>query len=130
SLQSTGRNCRDAHRSLDALVQCFAANKTASPHAPLLRSGIVRHGRGIASSFQHFSRRWRKPAARLRHSRRVASMHDLAWLNSLTAEDAAKELLQCCGSRSWTEQMSSDRPYPTLEALLTHADRVWWALTP
>ena len=57
-------------------------------------------------------------------------MHDLAWLNSLTAEDAAKELLQCCGSRRWTEQMSSDRPYPTLEALLTHADRIWWALTP
>ena len=57
-------------------------------------------------------------------------MHDLAWLNSLTAEDAAKELLQCCGSRRWTEQMSSDRPYSTLEALLTHADRIWWALTP
>ena len=57
-------------------------------------------------------------------------MHDLAWLNSLTAEDAANELLQCCGSRRWTEQMSSDRPYSTLEALLTHADQVWWALTP
>jgi allantoicase len=57
-------------------------------------------------------------------------MHDLAWLNSLTAEDAAKELLQCCGSRRWTEQMSSDRPYSTLEALLTQADQVWWALTP
>ena len=57
-------------------------------------------------------------------------MHDLAWLNSLTAEDAANELLQCCGSRRWTEQMSSDRPYSTLEALLTHADRIWWALTP
>jgi allantoicase len=57
-------------------------------------------------------------------------MHDLASLNSLTAEDAATELRQCCGSRRWTEQMSSDRPYSSLEALLTHADQVWWALTP
>ena len=56
-------------------------------------------------------------------------MHDLAWLNSLTAEDAARELRQCCGSRRWTEQMSNDRPYQTLEALVTHADRLWWSLT-
>ena len=27
--------------------------------------------------------------------------HDLAWLNSLTADEAAKELLQCCGSKRW-----------------------------
>jgi len=57
-------------------------------------------------------------------------MHDLDWLNSLTAEDAEKELRQCCGSRRWAEQMSNDRPYQTLEALITHADRVWWTLAP
>jgi OHCU decarboxylase len=57
-------------------------------------------------------------------------MHDLASLNSLTAEDAARELRQCCGSRRWAEQMSNARPYDTLEALTTHADRVWWSLTP
>ena len=57
-------------------------------------------------------------------------MHDLPWLNSLTAEDAAKELRQCCGSTSWAEQMSNDRPYSTLESLVTHADRLWWSLTP
>ena len=57
-------------------------------------------------------------------------MRDLAWLNSLTAEDAARELRQCCGSKRWAEQMSNERPYQTLEALLTHADRVWWSLTP
>ena len=55
--------------------------------------------------------------------------HDLAWLNSLSAEEAAKELRQCCGSRRWTDQMSNDRPYQTLESLITHADRVWWSLT-
>src|SRR5262249_39187285 len=47
-----------------------------------------------------------------------------------TAEEAAKELHQCCGSRRWAEQMSNDRPYPTLEALLTHADGLWWSLMP
>ena len=57
-------------------------------------------------------------------------MRDLAWLNSLTAEEAAKELRQCCGSRRWAEQMSNNRPYSTLESLITHADRLWWSLTP
>jgi len=57
-------------------------------------------------------------------------MRDLAWLNSLTPEDAVKELRQCCGSRCWAEQMSNNRPYSTLESLITHADRLWWSLTP
>ena len=57
-------------------------------------------------------------------------MHDLAWLSSLTAEEAAKELRQCCGSSRWAEQMSNDRPYQSLDSLVTHADRLWWSLTP
>jgi allantoicase len=57
-------------------------------------------------------------------------MRDLAWLNSLTPEEAAKELRQCCGSRRWAEQMSNNRPYSTLESLITHADQLWWSLTP
>ena len=55
--------------------------------------------------------------------------HDIAWLNSLTADEAAKELLQCCGSRQWASQMSNDRPYATLDNLITHAHQVWWKLT-
>jgi len=57
-------------------------------------------------------------------------MRDLAWLNSLTPEEATKELRQCCGSRRWAEQMSNNRPYSTLESLITHADQLWWSLTP
>src|SRR6185295_15688741 len=53
---------------------------------------------------------------------------NLPWLNSLTAEDAANELRQCCGSTRWAEQMSNDRPYSALESLVTHADRLWWSL--
>jgi allantoicase len=57
-------------------------------------------------------------------------MPDLAWLNSLTTEEAAKELRQCCGSKRWAEQLSNDRPYSTFDTLITHADRLWWSLTP
>ena len=60
----------------------------------------------------------------------MQSVHDLEWLNSLAAEEAVKELRQCCGSRRWAEQISNDRPYATVAALLARADRVWWSLTP
>ena len=52
----------------------------------------------------------------------------LAWLNSLTADEAAKELLQCCGSKRWAAEMVAARPYATLETLLARADEVWWSL--
>ena len=54
--------------------------------------------------------------------------HDLAWLNSLPAVEAEKELLQCCGSTRWAQQMTEARPYPTLEALLANANDTWWSL--
>lgn len=57
-------------------------------------------------------------------------MHDLAWLNSLPAEEAAKELRQCCGSTRWAEELSNNRPYSTLDALIARADELWWSLTP
>lgn len=56
-------------------------------------------------------------------------VHDLVWLNSLSAETANKELLQCCGSRRWAQQMSNGRPYSTLANLITHANQLWWSLT-
>ena len=52
----------------------------------------------------------------------------LAWLNSLTADEAAKELLQCCGSKRWGKEIVTARPYASLETLLTRADEVWWSL--
>ena len=54
----------------------------------------------------------------------------LAWLNSLTANEAAQELLQCCGSKRWAKEVANARPYPTLEALLTTAHDIWWSLDP
>lgn len=52
----------------------------------------------------------------------------LAWLNSLTAHEAAQELLPCCGSKRWAAEMANRRPYPTVELLLIAANEVWWSL--
>jgi OHCU decarboxylase len=54
--------------------------------------------------------------------------HDLAWLNSLPAAEAVKELLQCCGSTRWAQQMADARPFATLEAVLATANKLWWKL--
>ena len=56
--------------------------------------------------------------------------NDLAWLNSLPAEEAVEVLLQCCGSKGWATQMAENRPYPGIEALLTRASEIWWSLQP
>lgn len=55
-------------------------------------------------------------------------MHDLAWLNSLPATEAKKELLQCCGSTRWAQQMAEARPFKNLEALLERANEIWQSL--
>ena len=55
-------------------------------------------------------------------------MHDLAWLNSLPADEAAKELLQCCGSKRWARQMSSARPYDDLAGVIARANEIWQSL--
>jgi len=56
------------------------------------------------------------------------SLTKLEWLNSLTADEAAKELLQCCGSKRWAKEMANARPYATLETLLAKSHDTWWSL--
>jgi OHCU decarboxylase len=58
------------------------------------------------------------------------SVAKLAWLNSLTADEAARELLQCCGSKRWAKEVANARPYATLETLFTKAHDIWWSLDP
>ena len=53
---------------------------------------------------------------------------DLAWLNSLPADEAAKELLQCCGSKRWAAEMANSRPYLDVETLIAAAHETWWSL--
>ena len=56
--------------------------------------------------------------------------HDLAWLNTLSAGEAAKELLQCCGSKRWAEEMANRRPFQSVQALIKTANEIWWSLQP
>ena len=60
----------------------------------------------------------------------MPATRDLNWLNSLPAEEAAKELLQCCGSRRWAQQLAKGRPYSNLETLIANGSKIWWALEP
>ena len=55
---------------------------------------------------------------------------DLTWLNSLSDEEATKELLQCCGSKRWASATATGRPYDSLKILLATADDIWWSLNP
>jgi OHCU decarboxylase len=58
------------------------------------------------------------------------SNRDLEWLNALPSEQAASELLQCCGSQRWADAMVSQRPYSSLESLLTTSEDLWCELQP
>ena len=52
----------------------------------------------------------------------------LEQLNTISATEAAAELLKCCGSRRWANEMTAGRPFQTVHELLAQADRVWWSL--
>ncbi|MGH9166536.1 MAG: allantoicase [Acidimicrobiia bacterium] len=52
------------------------------------------------------------------------------WLDSLPPEAAARELLSCCGSVRWSDEMARARPYSDPAGLLESADRTWEKLRP
>ncbi|MBX3293365.1 MAG: hypothetical protein KF881_10805 [Acidobacteria bacterium] len=51
-------------------------------------------------------------------------------LNRLSRDEAVQMFLQCCGSRTWAERMTSARPFPMLEQLFLAARRTWITLDP
>jgi OHCU decarboxylase len=53
---------------------------------------------------------------------------NLERLNSLSADEATDELLQCCGSRRWAAQMAGERPFSDPEELREKATEIWWSL--
>jgi 2-oxo-4-hydroxy-4-carboxy-5-ureidoimidazoline decarboxylase len=53
----------------------------------------------------------------------------LARWNDLSPEEAAEEILPCCGSKAWATQMASRRPLFDEAALLAASDEAWKALT-
>jgi OHCU decarboxylase len=53
---------------------------------------------------------------------------DLEQLNSMPHEQAVNELLQCCGSQRWAENVANARPYTNSETLIAKANDIWWSL--
>ena len=45
--------------------------------------------------------------------------------NLLPAEQAANEILPCCGSQAWARGMAERRPLPDESAVLAASDEVW-----
>jgi len=54
----------------------------------------------------------------------------LARWNQLPREQAAEEILACCGSVSWARGLVSRRPIEDERSLLTSSDDLWNGLTP
>src|SRR4051812_1320137 len=49
-------------------------------------------------------------------------------LNALSAAEAERELLRCCGSARWARMMAAARPFASPEAMALTGDVVWAAL--
>jgi allantoicase len=52
----------------------------------------------------------------------------LAALNAMSADDARKQLIACCGSSKWADAMTAARPLEDAAALHRIAERTWWSL--
>ena len=53
----------------------------------------------------------------------------LARWNALRADEAAEEILPCCGSNAWAHAMAARRPILHEDALLAASDEVWKGLS-
>jgi OHCU decarboxylase len=53
---------------------------------------------------------------------------ELTSLNALSSSRAESEFLKCCGAKNWARQLTSARPFASLDELIAQADRVWWSL--
>jgi 2-oxo-4-hydroxy-4-carboxy-5-ureidoimidazoline decarboxylase len=48
--------------------------------------------------------------------------------NQLPAQEAAQQILPCCGSMTWARELAARRPLPDETSLLTASDRIWNSL--
>jgi 2-oxo-4-hydroxy-4-carboxy-5-ureidoimidazoline decarboxylase len=49
--------------------------------------------------------------------------------NLLPSNEAAQEVLPCCGSRAWASNLAYSRPIEDVPTLLATSDRIWRALS-
>jgi 2-oxo-4-hydroxy-4-carboxy-5-ureidoimidazoline decarboxylase len=52
----------------------------------------------------------------------------LARWNAMDREEAAREILPCCGSRAWADDLASARPITSVAELLEASQRLWLGL--
>jgi 2-oxo-4-hydroxy-4-carboxy-5-ureidoimidazoline decarboxylase len=50
--------------------------------------------------------------------------------NELTAQEAMREILACCGSGAWARGVAARRPFADQAALIAFSDEVWTKLGP
>ncbi len=55
--------------------------------------------------------------------------HVLTRWNRLPAEEAAEEILPCCGSQAWAHQLAARRPFADLNSLTAASDEIWRQLS-
>ncbi len=110
-------------KSLDPSLVESAAEKAASEVKPIddlrstarYRSAVVRN---LVAAFLE----------RLRQPPEEAVSATLARWNELSAEEAANEVLACCGSRAWARDLAARRPLRDETALLAASDEIWRGL--
>jgi OHCU decarboxylase len=54
----------------------------------------------------------------------------LARWNQATSAEAARQILSCCGSTAWAEQLAQRRPFADARTLLAVSDEIWRSLMP
>jgi 2-oxo-4-hydroxy-4-carboxy-5-ureidoimidazoline decarboxylase len=52
----------------------------------------------------------------------------LARWNNMSREDAAQNILPCCGARVWAAAMAARRPFESVASLCEASKEIWWSL--
>ena len=106
-------------KMLDASL-CALAGKTAVGEVkPIddIRSTARYRAAVVSNLVVEFLQRLGEPA-------RSASDVLARW-NRLSAEEAEREILPCCGSRAWARAMAEQRPFANEASLLAASDEIW-----
>lgn len=66
--------------------------------------------------------------SRLKIFGKPESVDSLQQFNSLSASDARKALLDCCGARAWTKKMAAARPFAAVQDAIAASEKICEAL--
>jgi OHCU decarboxylase len=54
----------------------------------------------------------------------------LGHFNSITQDDAVRQLMKCCGSSKWADGVAVRRPFESIEDLIGYSEALWRKLSP